>query len=162
MTGTFWHRIATPDDARGIFSVLAEVALEIPVSLDSCGRQKAIFSKVKECVSTSESLVAIDGDERVIGFLLVEPDKTERFFCDNMALHLPYGGVTASWRKQGVFPVLIRQVMNRMVPLTVAIKAANLSEMASRLSHLGFQNAGPGSFPDETNFRWQPNQAKLR
>ena len=162
MAGTFRHRIATPDDAREIFSVLAEVAQEIPVSLDTCGRQKAIFSKVKECASKSESLVAIDDDGRVIGFLLVEPDKRERAFYNNMALHLPYGGVTASWRQQGVFPALIRQVMNRTVPLTATVKAANLSKMASRLSHLGFQNAGPGSFPDETNFRWQPNQGKLR
>lgn len=162
MTGTYRHRIATPDDARGIFSVLAEVALEIPVSLDTCGRQKAIFSKVKECASSGESLVAIDGDERVIGFLLVEPDKMERSFCNNMALHLPYGGVTASWRGQRIFSALIRQVMSRKVPLTATVKAANLSKMATRLPQLGFQNAGPGSFPKETDFRWQPEQAKLR
>jgi hypothetical protein len=162
MTGTYRHRIATPNDAREIFSVLAEVALEIPVPLDTCSRQKAIFSKVKERASSGESLVAIDGDGHVIGFLLVEPDETESFFCNNMALHLPYGGVTASWRKQRIFSALIRQVMSRKVPLTATVKAANLSKMATRLPRLGFQNAGPGSFPEETNFRWQPDQAKLR
>lgn len=162
MTGTYRHRFATPDDARDIFSVLAEVALEIPVRLDTCGRRKAIFSKVKERASLGESLVAIDGDGRVIGFLLVEPDETERSFCNNMALHLLYGGVTASWRKQRIFSALIRQVTSRMVPLTATVKAANRSEMATRLTRLGFQNAGPGSFPAETNFRWQPCHTELQ
>jgi hypothetical protein len=157
MTGTYRHRIATPDDARGIFSVLAEVAPEIPVLLDTCGRQKAAFSKVKKCASSGESLLAIDGDQCVIGFLLVEANEMERFFHNNMALHLPYGGVTASWRKGGVFTALIRQVMSRMVPLTATVKAANGSNMATRLPRLGFQNVGAGSFPEETNFRWQPD-----
>jgi hypothetical protein len=150
MMGTYRHRIATPGDDRGIFSVLAAVAPEIPVWLDTCGRQKAIFYKMKECTSSGESLVAIAGDGRIIGFLLVEPDNT--------ALHILYGGVTISWRNRGVFPALIRQVMSRMVPLTATVNATNRSGMATRLPRLGFQNAGPGSFPNETNFRWQPER----
>jgi hypothetical protein len=161
MTVTHRHRVATPDDARGIFSVLAEVAPEIPVRIDTCGRRKNIFGKVREWTSSGDSLVAIDSDGRVVGFLLVEPDQKERFFYNNMALHLPYAGVTTSWRDRKIFSAVIRQVMTRNVPLTATVKAANQSAIATRLLRLGFHEVGPGSFRGDTNFKWQPSHAEL-
>lgn len=149
-------RIATPNDAPGIFAVLDEVAPEIPVILDTKERREGVSNKVKKCVASGESWVAIDDDGRVVAFLLVEPDKMERFHRDNQALHLPYAGVTKSRRKQGIFRALLQQVRNRKVPLTATVKAANRSGMAARLMQIGFQKWGDDSHLGEDNFKWQP------
>jgi hypothetical protein len=101
------------NDAPGIFAVLDEVAPEIPIILDTRERRELVFNTVKECVDSGESWAVIDDDGRVAAFLLVEPDKMERFHRDNRALHLPYAGVTKSQRKQGIFHALLQQVRNR-------------------------------------------------
>ena len=108
-----------------------------------------------ECISSGESWVAIDEKGRVTGFLLVEPDKLERFHRDNQALHVRYAGVAKSQRKRGVFRALIQLAKSRKAPLTVTVKVDNQSEMAARLTRTGFQKWGVGSHLEE-NFRWQP------
>lgn len=148
-------RIATSDDTLGILAVLVEVAPEIPLLLDTNERQKAVSSVVTQCISYGVSRVAVDDNGRVIGFLLVEPDRLERFHNGNQALHLCYGGVAKTQRKAGVFRALIQQEMSRNVPLTATVKAANQSGMAARLMQMGFQKWSTSSH-DEENFRWQP------
>jgi hypothetical protein len=111
-------RIATLDDTPGIFAVLPEAAPEIPVRLDAKERREAVSNMVKECAVSGESWVAIADTGCITGFLLVEPDKMERFHRDNQALHLRYAAVAKSQRKQGIFRALIHQVMNRKVPMT--------------------------------------------
>lgn len=149
-------RVAVADDAAGIFRVLAEVAPEIPVLIDTCERRNGVSRIIDNCVATGESWVAIDSNNRISGFLLVEPDQIERFQRGNQALHLSYAGVTKSQRKQGVFVALVRLVMSRNVPLTATVKAANQSGMAAILKRSGFQEWGANSRLEEAYLRWQP------
>jgi ribosomal protein S18 acetylase RimI-like enzyme len=149
-------RLAIVDDAPVIFGVLVEVAPEIPLLLDTEGRRGAVARMVMECVLAGESWVAVDGGGDVAGFLLVVPDEIERFQRDNHALHLRYSGVAISYRRQGVFRVMIQQVMERKVPLTATVKAANQSQMAEILKHMGFQKWSGDSHLEE-DFRWQPS-----
>jgi hypothetical protein len=67
------------------------------------------MSRAMQCCSSRESCVAVDHAGRIVGFLLAELDKMERFHYDNQALHLPYGGVTKSLRQQGAFHKLIEK-----------------------------------------------------
>ena len=152
-------RIATGDDTMGVLTVLAEVAAEIPLRLDTYQQQEAARGIVTEAISFGESLVALDNDGNVIGFLLIEPDKLERFFRDNQALHLRYGGVAKSQRRAGIFRALLQQTMDRGVLLTATVKAANQSGMAERLVFSGFQKLS-AELPNEDNFRWEPIQSR--
>jgi hypothetical protein len=154
-------RSTTQDDATSIFVVLAEVAPEIPLPLDTNERREAVSNIVKECSNSGESWVATDDNGCVAGFLLVEPDKMERFHRDNQALHLRYAGVTKTQRERGVFRALIQQVMCRKVPLTATVKAANQSGMAARLMQIGFQKWGADSHLGQETFRWQHNIGQL-
>jgi hypothetical protein len=79
MTDTPEYREANGDDAVGILTVLQEVAPEIPPSLDTPERQEAMQNIVAECCAGGESLVAVDGDGTVVGFVLAKPDRLERF-----------------------------------------------------------------------------------
>ncbi len=152
-------RIAIEGHALGIFEVLAEVAPEIPLLLDTNERREAVTAMISSWIASGESLVAMDDNGRVIGFLLVEPDRLERFHNDNLALHLCYAGVAKGQREAGVFRALIEQVMSRKVPLTATVKAANQSGMAARLMQIGFQKSSTISH-DEDNFRWQPRRTE--
>ena len=148
------YRLAVSNDAKGIFVVLEEVAPEIPLQLDTSKAREIIFSRVVQCCSSEESCVAVDHAGRIIGFLLAEADKIERFHHDNKALHLPYGGVTKSLRKQGAFHKLVEKVMSRQVPLTATVKRANPCGMAARLIKIGFTKISGNDQEDQ--FRWQP------
>jgi ribosomal protein S18 acetylase RimI-like enzyme len=148
-------RVAAPGDAAEIFGVLAEVAPEIPLLLDTVERREAVSRIVGNCIATGDSWVATDGGGAVAGFILVEPDEMERFQRDNDALRLRYAGVVNSYRRQGVFRALVQQVMKRKVPLTATVKAANRSQMAALLKRIGFQKCS-GDPQLEEDFRWQP------
>jgi hypothetical protein len=61
----------------------------------------------------------------------------------------------ASKREAGVFAALMQQAKKRRVPITAAVKSANLSGMSARLMQMGFQNHD-GPRPDEQHFVWRP------
>jgi hypothetical protein len=149
-------RVARSDDAPGILAVLAEVAPEIPLLLDTTERRQAVSNMVTEFTSMGESWVAVGANDRITGFLLVESDEVERRQRNNQALHLHYAGVTKIQRNRGIFRALVQQAMNRNVPLSATVKAANQSEMTARLTRIGFQKWRSDSHHSEDNFRWQP------
>ena len=152
-------RVAAPGDSAGIFGVLAEVAPEIPLLIDTRERRKAVSKIIDECISTGESWVATDGGEVVVGFCLVAPDKMERFQHDNHALHLPYAGVSNSYRQQGIFHALIRQIKDRGAPLTAIVKAGNQHQIAALLQRFGFEMSA--EYPQtEVHLKWQPKAEK--
>jgi hypothetical protein len=72
------YRLAVSNDAEGIFVVLEEVAPEIPLQLTAKARE-IIIRRAVQCCSSGESFVAVDHGGRIVGFLLAEPDKWERF-----------------------------------------------------------------------------------
>jgi hypothetical protein len=98
--------------------------------------------------------VAVDHAGHIVGFLLAELDKMERLHHDNQALQLPYGGVTKSWRKQGVFHKLLETVMSLQVPLTATVRRSNRCGMAARLMKVGFTKIS--SIDQQDQFLWQP------
>jgi ribosomal protein S18 acetylase RimI-like enzyme len=148
-------RVAAPGDAAGVFRVLAEVAPEIPLLIDTREHQEAVSKIVDKCIAEGESWLATGGRGVVAGFILAEPDEMERFQHDNQALHLRYAGVSKACRRQGIFRALIQQVMKRSVPLTATVKAANQCQMATLLQQVGFQRWS-GDPQIEEHFRWQP------
>jgi hypothetical protein len=151
-------RAATKADTQSICSVLAKVAREIPLQLDTEGRQKAVYNIVGDCIATGESWVSTDSSAAVTGFILVEPDRMERFQNNNQALHLRYAAVTSNQRRHGIFRRLLERTKDRNVPLTAIVKFANQSGIAKRLVRLGFENTGVNSQRQESEFTWYPSQ----
>jgi len=150
---TLEYRPALSTDADGILAVLEEVAPEIPLPLTAQARE-IIRARVVKCCSSEQSCVAVDHAGGVVGFLLAEPDQKERLHHDHQALHLPYSGVTKTWRKQRVFHKLMEQVMRRKVALTATVRRSNRCGMAARLTKLCFTKISRDGQDDQ--FRWQP------
>jgi ribosomal protein S18 acetylase RimI-like enzyme len=151
-------RVAIADDAPRIFELLVGVAPEIPLRLDTDERREAVAAMLSSWITLGESMVALDGDGLVVGFLMVEPNMMRRFLEDDQSLHLPYAGVAHSHRNRGIFRALILQAKGRNVPLTATVKSANQSETATRLTRMGFQICV--SSADEWNLVWRPEGAQ--
>lgn len=149
-------RLATTDDAAGIFRVLEEVASEIPLLIDTSERRKAVSKIIDICIATGDSWVATGSRGVLAGFILAKPDKMERSLWNNAALNLNYVGVAKTERKHGIFRALLQCVMNRDVPLTATVKFANQSGMGERLSRIGFSQTSVDPSREEYTFIWQP------
>jgi hypothetical protein len=136
---TYQYRLAIASDVSAIFAVLKEVAPEIPVFLNNPERQRKIFEQIYRCIDFGEVWIALDRDNQVVGFLLAEPYRVERFPKGNQEIELPYGGVRPGpHRGKHIFPTLVKKVMSKGVPLTATVLHSNKSNMLSRLLKLGF------------------------
>src|SRR6266446_3407102 len=126
-------RQATIDDASEIHALLLALAPEIPALVDSLEREEAFYALIRNCGRSGESWVALDERERIVGFVLVDPDLLERHYAEYEILDLRYAGVAPEHRGEGIFTALIAKVLARMVPVTVTLPPLNRSNMAERL-----------------------------
>jgi GNAT superfamily N-acetyltransferase len=153
MTGIA-YRPAAAEDAADIHALLLALAPEIPLLVDTLEREEALYALIRNCGRSGESWVALDERERIIGFVLVDPELLERHYAEYEILDLRYAGVAPGYRGHGIFGALIARVLARMVPVTATVPPQNRSNMAARLTGFGFhQTPSPGS---ERHFRWEP------
>jgi hypothetical protein len=134
MTDIFEYRIATNNDEAGILTVLTEVAPEIPVELDGPERQAKIWTEIVQCCKSGKSLVAVEADGKVVGFILARPDAYE----NKAAIQMPYGGVTAAFRCRKIFSALVEKLKANGVPLIAHVLHDNKSDMENTLMKRGF------------------------
>jgi GNAT superfamily N-acetyltransferase len=139
--GAVSYRQAALDEAPDILAAVKAVADEIPLRLDPLEREEALYRTIRNCARCGESWLAVD-DGRIVGFLLVEPNQTDRFWGEHEVLELRHGGVLPSHRRRGVFAALLARVVARRVPLTAAIPAANASGVERLLGAAGFARHG--------------------
>jgi ribosomal protein S18 acetylase RimI-like enzyme len=153
MTGIA-YRAARLHEAAEILAVLIELAPEIPVQTEPLEREEALYALIRSCARSGESWVAVDEADRIVGFVLAEPDQTRRHYAEHEILELHYGGVLNTHRGRGIFTALVTQVIDRMLPVTATVNPSNQSGAARLLEKLGFRNiASPGG---EHCFRWDP------
>lgn len=155
MTGIA-YRQAGLADAAAIHALLLRLAPEIPLLADTLEREEALYALIRACARSGESWVACAEADRIVGFILVEPNQLGRYYAEHEVLELRYAGVAAEQRNRGVFGKLIAKVLARMAPVTTTVPRQNRSGMARRLEKLGFRpTASPGG---EQRFRWAPGQ----
>jgi GNAT superfamily N-acetyltransferase len=152
MTGIA-YRQARVEDAADIHALLVRLAPEIPILIDTLEREEALYALIRTCARLGESWVALDERERIIGFVLVDPDQFGRHYAEHEILDLRYAGVASEHRGQRIFNTLIAKVLARLVPVTATVPPQNRSNMAARLENFGFRPTGS---PGERVFRWEP------
>ena len=155
--GEIAYRPARLDEAADLLAVLIEVAPEIPVQVEPLAREEALYALIRNCARSGESWVAVDETDRIVGFVLAEPDQTRRHYAEHEILELRYAGVVKTHRHRGIFTALVTQLLDRLVPVIATVSPANQSGAARLLEGLGFQNiASPGG---EQRLRWGPGAA---
>jgi ribosomal protein S18 acetylase RimI-like enzyme len=141
------YRLAVPDDEAGILEVFEEVAPEVPTSvLPQTG------DLVRRYVGSRQSWVAVDGERRIVGYVLAEPH-------DSQTLSLVYLGVSNAARGQRVCSTLISKLQAIGAPIITDVRSDNKSEMVKRFEHLGFVRI-PAVFSGTTKLRWEPSASK--
>ena len=140
MTGLSW-RAARLDDAAEIHALLLRVAPEIPLLVDTLEREETLYVLCRNCARSGESWVACDAG-RIVGFVLAEPNQRARHYAENEVLDLHYAAVAPEYRNRGVFAELMARLLDRRLPVTASVAAANRSDFAGRLERLGFRATG--------------------
>ncbi len=148
------YRQARIEDAAEIHALLLRLAPEIPLLVDTLEREEALYALIRNCGRVGESWVALDEDERIIGFVLVDPEVLERHYAEHEILDLRYAGVAPEHRGHGIFRTLISKVQSRLVPVTVIVPPHNRFGVAARLEKFGFRPTG--SLGGEHGLRWEP------
>ena len=119
------YRLAGRDDETDILAVLKEVASEVPVRLDGPEREAKIQTEIVQCHQNKKSWVAVDADGQVVGFVLTRPDTYE----GKAALYIPYSGVSADARGQGIFSTFLEKLKENNIPLMANVLHDNKSGM---------------------------------
>jgi len=148
------YRPARIEDAPEIHALLLRLAPEIPILIDTLEREEALYALIRNCGRLGESWVALDEQERIIGFVLVDPEVLERHYAEHEIFDLRYAGVTPEHRGRGIFRAMIARVQARLVPITVIVPPHNRFCTAARLEKFGFHPTG--SSGGERIFRWEP------
>ena len=152
--GTITYRLARVEDAPDIHALLLRLAPEIPLLVDTLEREEALYALIRNCGRVGESWVALDEQERIVGFVLVDPEVLERHYAEHEILDLRHAGVTPEHRGRGIFRALIARVQARLLPITIIVPPHNRFDTAARLEKFGFRQTGsPGG---ERVFRWEP------
>jgi GNAT superfamily N-acetyltransferase len=155
--GAIAYRPARVEDAADIHALLLRLAPEIPLLVDTLEREEALYALIRNCGRLGESWVALDEQERIIGFVLVDPEQLERHYAEHEIFDLRYAGVAPEHRGRGVFSALIAKVLARLVPVTAIVPPRNRWNVAARLEKFGFRPTGS---PGERVFRWEPGAAR--
>jgi hypothetical protein len=124
-------RPATIGDAAEIHALLLSLAGEIPLAVESLEQEEALYAAMRKTLGWGESWVTEKGG-RIVGCLLVDNIQTGRHWGENETLDLRYAA------GEGL-DALIGKVLERMAPITAAIKDANRTGLASRLERRGFR-----------------------
>ena len=132
------YRQAAIDDSAEIHTLLLRLAPEIPLLVDTLGREEALYALTRLCTRGGESWVACDAAGRIVGFVLVELVEHGRHYAEHEVLELHYAGVAPEHRRQGVFAGLRRQGAGPPDPVTTAVSPQNRSGAARQLEKLGF------------------------
>jgi GNAT superfamily N-acetyltransferase len=148
------YRQAAVEDAPEIHALLLRLASEIPLLVDTLEREEALYALIRNCGRVGESWVALDEQERIIGFALVDPEVLERHYAEHEIFDLRHAGVAPEHRGRGIFRALITRVQARLVPITTIVPAHNRFGVAARLEKIGFRQTG--ALGGERAFRWEP------
>jgi hypothetical protein len=115
-TETIEYRTATVNEETDMYSVIEEVAEEVPVLLDIEGRKLAMQSIIVECHQSGKSWVAVNSAGEVVGCALARPNIHE-----NGAISLRYIGVRKNSRDQVIFTAMMGKLKAEGAPLTAAV-----------------------------------------
>jgi hypothetical protein len=141
------YRLAAPGDEAAILHVFAEVAPEVPTAV-----RPQTEGIIKELVATGDSWVAIDADDKIIGYALAA--------MDNNTLSLVYMGVSKTARNQRVSSSLISKLKESGAPIITDVRSNNTSSMVERFEHFEFVKSDVNA--DRTKLRWEKRATPAR
>lgn len=151
---TIAYRQAALEDAAEILDLLLALAPEVPLQIGTVEREEALYALIRSCARSGESWVALDGSQRIVGFVLAEPAQLGRHYAEGELIELRHAGVAAAHRGQGIFSELLAKVLARLQPVVTSVNPLNRAAMAARLVKRGFRPTGAAG--GETRFRWDP------
>jgi len=150
------QRAASLEDLRDIWSLLREVASDIPADLGNEADQENILTEAMACCTSGLSPIAIAKDKAIIGALLARRDDFEWGFKNSDAIHISYAAIAPSHRDQGVFAALVTEIQGRKATIFASVKSGNQFGLADELKKLGFEHECTAASGWGDLYKWTP------
>ena len=149
--------MATLSDFGPIWTLMREVAPQIPFSLESDTDQEAVLTELMACCTDGQSPLILDpATKKVMGALLVRRDPFEWGFRNSPALHVTYVAFAAEAPSGELVSGLMEWLMDRRVPLYFSVKSGNGLELPALLEPLGFAHLANNAWGDL--YFWEPQK----
>jgi ribosomal protein S18 acetylase RimI-like enzyme len=140
------------DDDSYVYDILEAVTSEIPFQLESKDEQDKLKATIIQGRTSGKSLVAVDDNSNVVGFVLARPDA----YLSKSAIYIYYVAVLTDSRRRGIFSALMEKMKTDGVPLLANVLNGNLSSMVDILVSNGFTKIEPTPDAQETKLVWLP------
>ncbi len=150
------QRTASLGDIKNIWSLMRQVAGDIPFDLASEAAQDCILTEVMACCTSGLSQVAVGEDKAIVGAVLVRRDDLDWGLRNGDALHVSYAAVAPDHRDRGLLRALVGGIQERKVPVFASVKAGNGFALADELQTLGFTHECTARSGWGDLYRWQP------
>jgi hypothetical protein len=150
------QRAASLADLKDVWSLVREVAGDIPFELESEAAQESMLTELMKCCTSGLSPVAVGGDKAIVGALLARRDDFEWGFRDANVIHVAYAAVAPDQREKGVLQSLLAKVQEQKVPVLVSVKSGEKLGLADQLKTLGFAHECTAESGWGDLYKWQP------
>jgi GNAT superfamily N-acetyltransferase len=152
------HRSASLDDMRDLWILMRDVAADIPYSIESESDQERALTEIMECCTGEFSPLVVDDKATVVGALLAKRDLLDWGLRNTESINVSLAAVSSSHRGQGVFKMLLEQIMKRNAPVFIGVKSGDNQGLVGELKGCGFSLANAGEQGEL--YKWEP--AKTR
>jgi hypothetical protein len=154
--GDVTQRPASLADMKDVWSLVRQVAGDIPFDAQSEAAQESVLSEVMACCTSGLSPIAVDCDKSVVGALLARRDDFEWGLRNANVIHVSYAAVAPDQREKGLLRSLFAKVQEQKVPVLVSVKNGNRLGLADELESLGFTHECTAASGWGDLYRWQP------
>jgi hypothetical protein len=148
------HRNASLADMKDLWALMRQTAAEIPCSIESESDQEHALTEIMKCCTAEFSPIIVDANRNVVGALLARRDELDWGMRNAEAINVSVAVVSASYREQGVFKMLIDAILKRNAPVYIEVKDGDTQGLAAELKGCGFSIAkaeeGAGLY------KWEP------
>jgi len=149
-------RSASLSDFREIWSLLRDVATDVPFDVDNEAVQENVLSEVMACCTAGQSPVVVGPDQQIVGALLLRRDDFDWGLFNGNALHVSYAAIAPSFKDKGVFQALMARAKESKVPIYVSVKSGNQSGLADAIKALGFVHECAAANGWGDLYKWRP------
>jgi ribosomal protein S18 acetylase RimI-like enzyme len=151
------QRTASLGDIKDIWSLMKEVASDVPFDPASDAAQASVLTEIMACCTSGLSTVAVGADKAIVGALLVRRDDFEWGFRNGDTVHVSYAVIAPSHRDQGVLQALVAEIQARKVPVLASVKNGNGFALGDQLGKLGFAREETAVSGWGDLYKWQPS-----
>jgi hypothetical protein len=148
------RRTATLNDMKTIWSLVREVAADVPVDLSTDAGQERMLTEIMIGCSSDLSPVAVGKDKAILGVLLARRDENEWGLWNGNVIHVTQAVIAPGEKDKGLLQALLAELQAKKLPIHVSVQPGAV--LADEIKKLGFELAVGAADGKGELYVWDP------